>query len=54
VLIFILYFSPFFVVINTNSNLNFNSLDLTLSTDPSVVMNAPLTLTEINTNELIN
>jgi hypothetical protein len=39
---------------NTNSNLNFNSLDLTLSTDPSQVMYLPLPLTEINTNELIN
>jgi hypothetical protein len=39
---------------NTNSNLNFNSLDLTLSTDPSQAMYLPLPLTEINTNELIN
>ena len=39
---------------NTNPSLNFNSLDLTLSTDPSQVMFLPLPLTEINTNELIN
>ena len=39
---------------NTNPSLNFNSLDLTLSTDPSQVMLLPLPLTEINTNELIN
>jgi hypothetical protein len=39
---------------NTNSNLNFNSLDLTLSSDPAQVMYLPLPLTEINTNELID
>ncbi|MGB1393770.1 MAG: RagB/SusD family nutrient uptake outer membrane protein [Flavobacteriaceae bacterium] len=39
---------------NTNPNLNFNSLDLTLSSDPAQVMYLPLPLTEINTNELID
>ena len=39
---------------NSNTNLNFNNLDLTLSTDPAQVMFLPLPLTEINTNEFID
>jgi hypothetical protein len=39
---------------NTNTSLNFNSLDLTLSTDPSQVMFLPIPVREINTNDLID
>ena len=39
---------------NTNSSLNFNAFDLTLSENESEVMYLPLPATEINTNELIN
>ena len=39
---------------NTNPTLNFNSLDLTLSEDPSQVMFLPIPIREINTNDLIN
>ena len=42
------------MVHNSNTSLNFSSMDLTLSEDPAQVMFLPIPVREINTNELID